>query len=1385
MFVSRIKKFINDVNNHKQKSCLDQKLIVELENLINGLSNEFKVNPQLVEKIKSIISERGRIPDTSLDYTFESRGINRLWIYLAFELSELTMKVFNLPNLPTSYLEYANSVLLFTDNPDKQLLILVRPDGSKEQFKLKNERQFKKNLFSKIPKQASVISYENLSRALASNDSQSQWVKSYLQILIPSVSNDFSEKKSRFIADSPWITKLFVVNALPDLNRSYINQYIFLKSTCELYYCYEDLDNDFSDTCIQLELLKLSNPATFINKLIQDKGELSCYIFNRIEIKKYVTEFANHIPIELRNYYLGDDDKTLYMLSDLLRSNIDSAHSLVVQSANNKNFRALTIKEFYRIYSKKGQYDWNGLSFKNINQLLKMSVLTDCRFPRYYLMTNDLIDKTNRGCFGFQLAKEKNTISYIYTNLAGESHQFSYVSKDFELTPPLSRTQIQKVFPGILDFTRNNNVQWVDCDLPAGEVLPELLNLVRLYVCSPESMLEAEGINLFKKELISLGASLQEFLPREVNYLYSQSILKTEEYDILILDILIECYALIYAPKITKSQNNLSDQQSISLEKKLIALAKWIALQDPGLIIHHPKLFSMYQSLGLGSALTVSKLLEKFNLLTDKYQLLAGASQGLMFYRQEIEKCVKNDPNSTNISHLVPLIYNLYKCRWDAIRKSPKFEQINYVSQTQDENANWIYLARVLSGTTYFPKKTILHRLMYQDVPIGYFKFLMYTMEEMLESVTRVKQEYFPLYYYIIAQGTRQEEGEMYSTQTYGEAITLLLNSERQVERGKSFLHYNANDSIILPYTPLEYERILRAHPRFHKYVDYVHYELAEYKGPKQIIERNKIYLHSKCRRLFYIIKSEDGEVKTGCFDKNSLDLEYEIYYDFDFASVKHLKPEIITALCDLGIISRRNKVRRLHMSTVLLLKDFVNTTMYVEGFRTLGHLDAKTEDVILDGYTKFIIAYFNLPEDEREALNNHLVYCSSDEYRFGRVLPQSQLWDKEQGDKRFCAALVGRCAFQIVQSYLPSERMKDEIQFSQALYYKIKAISARIERKVVLDTPGEATRYICHILTSMMSHSFEESTGVQLRLWNYINIINTQLQPIAEVLFNYLSKPNFPDVIKISAMVKIKVNELTNYLTIGNYKEKDFSLKTAEWLLDISKGKLSKMTVWCRPFAFVNFFLKIYSNAPDIPYERKAIFTQKEITHFMDMIVQMYMQDSSVIAKEVYFNIALNRYVNVCSLEDKFKKCNLLHEANKSAENISNLAIYEHIKDYFHLRLAELIYPSVLDIPPPKQGYSENCYSVTIMVRHYVLKILPPSPAPLETKLSVYDRKILFCYFGKVARDVNFVRDYKGEHANVDNTLSFISYLFFGSPDPKEIENATKWSGFHFKKSP
>lgn len=282
-----------------------------------------------------------------------------------------------------------------------------------------------------------------------------------------------------------------------------------------------------------------------------------------------------------------------------------------------------------------------------------------------------------------------------------------------------------------------------------------LLELIQCYFIVRD---EPAAWSHFLEKLSHYSALLQYESIASVNCLYGQRIRVGTEMMYLV-DILIDC---LYEPPAL-------------LHEKILGVAVWLARYNSSLIVSHPELASLYQSLrvGVGFDLTCLRRLVS--------QLNESSTHGPI--NQACLKLLAYMSDATDITFpMIRALSEIYKIHWLEIQGT----ESDY-TRTREKHAPWIIGARQLSGAG----------LIVED----YYCFLMPTLEHSIDPVLLTPLSNYPLSYYILS-----EDGKL--------LINLMVCQSYFQKHG---VYCNCNFEKPIPLTWVEQARLQYAHPQFQK----------------------------------------------------------------------------------------------------------------------------------------------------------------------------------------------------------------------------------------------------------------------------------------------------------------------------------------------------------------------------------------------------------------------------------------------------------------------------------------------------------------------------------------------------------------------------------------
>ena len=288
-------------------------------------------------------------------------------------------------------------------------------------------------------------------------------------------------------------------------------------------------------------------------------------------------------------------------------------------------------------------------------------------------------------------------------------------------------------------------------------LLPSVIELVEVYFASRSA---DDKDNIFSDKLKDCSKFLQECSIRDVNCLYGQLIDKGEEGPVYLIDVLLD----------------MLKEDTAASPTKVIALARWLALQDATLLGKCRELQPLYTELGVGDFFGIEKLASILRTMH------LGSSRKV---QSEIDDLLISLKAKTRIDEdIISTLSSIYRYRWSEVQATNR----DYTRLQGGANASWINLAQILSGANL--------------IPANYYRFLMPTVTRDTDPVRWVCLTDYALSHYVLSSDGRD-----------------LINLDTSAARFKvDRTFYNCNTLPPKPFTRVELDRLQYASPRFHRF---------------------------------------------------------------------------------------------------------------------------------------------------------------------------------------------------------------------------------------------------------------------------------------------------------------------------------------------------------------------------------------------------------------------------------------------------------------------------------------------------------------------------------------------------------------------------------------
>lgn len=1025
--------FLQQLRECVDRPAFDNDFMARIEAILLQVSNGF-LAPSQRGALKKIFKERAKQllePCYSqYQYTTDPRGCNAPWITLAYWLENIQYSFHLVASLPALTENYVDSFVLVIGSgpnyePKEFTFSYFDYDAKKIDLLLENNVNFVKELTKLMPKdstssvlwreQCLTLSAEDMSHLLTVVKDSGLIIPSYLQILIPSVTNKKSYGSPHLLTSSPGFMDLYAMPTLPEQldPLEYHNSYIFTSTDNQLFYvtdkkreCAEEHDS------LVVERLPLSDGKQFYEKLLEEKiidaGQKGPSSFSRPNIKKYVTSDTGHIPFELRGFYLNDDNTQLFRIKDLNVNALSKNKIFGIDDLGSKNgrCRALTLQEFLALRSKKGFFPCpcalNQRTYINFWAMFREASIPDWRFPRYIVRKKNedfnlknilyLEKNSTTGTIKYTFLKENPSL--LKGNKKNSQQNTEIV---FGETVPLAGIAldnpfvVRNLFPFILDAMQKNGHRMCQPKLPIGDVLPGLLLLIDHYFSSG-----ANQRTLFKNELNEWEKTFSDSPVVDQLFLLAQPIEIKGVGTRYLIDILLDCkeYALgipkdVHNPSWGELADKLAYEADLDLTLQLKALAKWLVLQNAALVCSSPVLAPIYKEVALGPSLSNSTLLELLGKLNDgalndptlqTFRPDPQLLRELIAQRNELQALlISQQPRTLQAKET---LMNKFFC----------FFEINWRMRRQCDalapalmNGPWLNLALALAGAQYFNLEAYRGRSPYW--------LLMPTLESNIHAVMRYPLDYEPLDQYVLSH----EQNKLIS----------LSQSEKDSLSGKSPF-CNNEESPAREFTIGEWKQVKFADPCYAQYIPFLGYELSLLTDPIPHVELCKIYVRAATKRinnqpercLEYVLRTSSNEIKHDFLTTKELDLEYELYEPFDIKRLKPFLPDIVQALSLRDQAFPFTKGDLLEMMDIVAIKHLVDDSLNLKGLysRDLEHENELNQ--VDQAYIKFFNYFNSRPKQKQDILFKHRFLVQRKIKTIGDVFKNLQKEKAQENEK-------------------------------------------------------------------------------------------------------------------------------------------------------------------------------------------------------------------------------------------------------------------------------------------------------------------------------------------------------------------------------------------------
>ncbi len=325
-----------------------------------------------------------------------------------------------------------------------------------------------------------------------------------------------------------------------------------------------------------------------------------------------------------------------------------------------------------------------------------------------------------------------------------------------------------------------------------------------------------------------------------------------------------------------------------------------------------------------------------------------------------------------------------------------------------------------------------------------------------------------------------------------------------------------------------------------------------------------------------------------------------------------------------------------IELSTVNALSRLVDLSLYPSGLASVMDIFSKKELDSIDGaYYQFQLFYEQLPEDERQRLNDQII-CYRDVYKsFKKVL-----LDVERQE---CAAVAGQYILQLVIDYLPERRFKSTIEkgiefafmgrreLATVGIHKMRANS----RKKQLRDVQSFERYTQLLIVSILTHSFDylwfESSSVSvLDCSNLVINIAKRLFYKLMAMLDSGDYSNYPDIVYTEVNLALSDSGLITGIR---------SLKTRSWLESIADHSFSGEDMF--------FYEPEQLLSVILPLTKGDFSLKSQLEEFLDELVRTCAQESeNYLLNKIRVNIKFIQLIRSFAEEPRVNILNRLERS-------------------------------------------------------------------------------------------------------------------------------------------
>lgn len=309
-------------------------------------------------------------------------------------------------------------------------------------------------------------------------------------------------------------------------------------------------------------------------------------------------------------------------------------------------------------------------------------------------------------------------------------------------------------------------------------------------------------------------------------------------------------------------------------------------------------------------------------------------------------------------------------------------------------------------------------------------------------------------------------------------------------------------------------------------------------------------------------------------------------------------------------------------LETVNALTRLVNESLFPQGLAAgVDRYSATQTDLAERAYLNFYFFYKQMADDERNRLNQQLIYFRGMHKSFKKVLSAV----KNDGLEA-CVAKAGQWILQLIIEYVPQRRFSSEIENGVVVEFSNRPELATVgidkmrsdSRKKIFRDIEQFGEYAQRLCVSIMTHTFE-SLWVDAYTISLLGC-NNRVNGIAKCIFEKL-------VVMLESGDFTQYPDLIHSITLANpdMLTNCWSEKTKRWLQSIVDGSFYKHTIGLHE---PELLLKIL-----FPFLKMEM--QATLESFFDDVLQTYTQEpQNIIMNKIRINIKFLKLVGSLSPE-------------------------------------------------------------------------------------------------------------------------------------------------------